>query len=69
MAKKVINYSALNTELDQIISELEQPDLPLDTAIKHYRRGNQIVAELHEYLQASENEVSKIIVPPDASAA
>jgi exodeoxyribonuclease VII small subunit len=60
MAKKAIDYQALKSELDGIMQALQQEDLDVDQALKHYERGLELVKILENYLKTAENRVSEL---------
>lgn len=51
------NYEELKAELDAIMTELTREDLDVDTALKHYQRGLELVNQLEEYLKSAENKI------------
>ena len=53
-------YEALKTELDTILAELQREDLDVDTALKHYQRGLELVRQLEKYLAKAENKVTEL---------
>jgi exodeoxyribonuclease VII small subunit len=55
-----IDYAALNTELEQLLDDLQSGDLSIDEALKAYERGQAIVRQLQAYLKSAENKVKKI---------
>lgn len=57
---KEIDYQALNTELQDILTRLQSDDLSIDEALKSYERGIAITKELEKYLKTAENKVAKI---------
>ncbi len=57
---KKIDYTALGTELDEILARLQSADLDVDEAVKAYERGMAIVEDLEAYLKTAENKVTKI---------
>ncbi len=61
MAKKdEINYQELKAELDEIMLSLQQEDLDVDEALKHYQRGLELVQQLEDYLKTAENKIVEI---------
>ncbi len=60
MTSKKTDYTALHTELDDVIEALQSSDLDVDEAVKLYERGTAIVKELETYLNEAENKVTKI---------
>lgn len=59
-AKPSIDYQALQTELDNVMSELKREDLDVDTALKHYQRGLELAERLQKYLETAENKVTEL---------
>lgn len=68
MTKKEIDYQALNEELQVILNTLDTSDVDVDTAIKQYERGMEIVGELEGYLKTAENKVKKVKAQWDTPA-
>jgi len=59
-AKPDASYASLKAELDQVLAELQREDLDVDTALKNYHRGLELVQELQTYLKTAENKVTKL---------
>lgn len=57
---KEIDYQKLSNELQEILERLDTSDVDVDTAIKQYERGMEIVGELENYLKTAENKVKKV---------
>jgi exodeoxyribonuclease VII small subunit len=55
-----LNYEQLKTELDKIMVELQNEDLDVDAALKHYQRGLELVQKLEKYLETAENQVREL---------
>ncbi len=53
-------YEALKTELDTIMFELQREDLDVDSALKGYQRGLELIHQLETYLQTAENRVREL---------
>lgn len=60
MAKTRPNYQNMQSELDEIMIALQQPELDVDQAIEYYQRGLELIAELEDYLENAENKVKEI---------
>ena len=58
--KKEQSYQEWSAELNDILLELQQENLDVDVAIKHYERGLELVKELEKYLSDAENTVTKL---------
>lgn len=59
-SKKTISYEALNQELESVLSSLQSGELSIDEALKVYSRGQEIIAELQEFLKKASNKIKKI---------
>ena len=57
---KTADYTALNNELDTILSKLQSDQLDVHDAIQLYERGMQITKELEAYLKTAENKIIAI---------
>ena len=68
MAEKHTDYKALNTELEEILSQLQAIDTDVDEAVKLYERGMAITKELETYLKTAENKVHKVKADWEAGA-
>lgn len=60
MTKAEPNYQELKTELDDVMSKLQQEDLDVDEAVKLYQRGLELVQQLEKYLKTAENSVKQL---------
>ncbi len=60
--KKLRNRSfvELRNELDSVMNHLQEENLDIDEAIKLYKRGQELVAELSKYIKEAKNEISKL---------
>ncbi len=58
--KSNINFREKKLELDSILSKLQQEDTDIDEAIELYKSGQQIIAELLDYLKHAENSITEI---------
>lgn len=66
-AKKVENMSLEEsmTELETLVSQLEQGDLPLEQALKQFERGVSLVRGSQDKLQQAEQKVSQLVNSQD----
>lgn len=60
MTKTNQSYEALNSELEAIMLELQNEDLDIDLALKHYERGLELVKALENYLKNAENKINEL---------
>ena len=58
--RPTVNYQKLNQELDNILSDLQSSDLPVDEAVELYERGLDIVKQLEDYLKNAELKVKRL---------
>lgn len=58
--KSDLSYEALNAELENIMTELQDESLDIDLALKHYQRGLELVKSLENYLKNSENKINEL---------
>ena len=61
MSEKEINLEKELERLKEIVSLIQQNDLPLDESLKLYEEGSKIVKVLNEELKKAEAKVEKVI--------
>ena len=61
MSEKEINFEKELNRLKEIVSLIQQKDLPLDESLKLYEEGAKIVKLLQEELNKAEAKVEKVI--------
>ncbi len=59
--EKEVNFEKELNRLKEIVSLIQQKDLPLDESIKLYEEGNHIIKLLNEELKKAEEKVEKVI--------
>lgn len=57
---KPIDYSALQTELNDILQQLQAQETDIDASLKLYERGVAIAKQLETYLTNAENTIAKV---------
>ncbi|HEV2403279.1 MAG TPA: exodeoxyribonuclease VII small subunit [Candidatus Saccharimonadales bacterium] len=57
MVKKQIDYQTLSTKLDEVLAELQASDVHVDEAMRLYKKGLDLVEQLQERLQQTENKL------------
>lgn len=60
MAKSIHSYQELKTELDAILSELQNDDLDVDQTLAKYKRGLEIAKQLETLLTSAENTITEL---------
>lgn len=62
MAEKKQKYEDKITELETIINELENGNIPLEDSIEKYTKAMKLVKECDEELKSVEEKVNKIVL-------
>lgn len=66
MAKKKpmgqLAYEEAFHELDTIVAQLEEGDLPLEESLKLFERGQALAARCNELLEQAELKLSKLVM-------
>jgi exodeoxyribonuclease VII small subunit len=60
MAEKLKTFTQLKAELDEVMEELRRDDADIDSAMKSYERGMELVALLETQLKTAENNITKL---------
>jgi exodeoxyribonuclease VII small subunit len=64
-----LSFEAALRELEQIVSELESGQAPLEQSIERYERGARLKAHCEARLEQARLRVEKIVVGPGGEAA
>ena len=59
MVKNFI-YLDKKNELEEILTELQSPNLDLEVAVTRYKKGLSLVKEIEEYLNKTKNTVTEL---------
>ena len=60
MAKQdSFDYAAKTAELENVLEQLQNPEVSLDEAMKLHEQGKVLVAALEDFLKHAENTVKK----------
>jgi exodeoxyribonuclease VII small subunit len=54
------DYQSLKTELESVMTKLQDEDLDVDEALSLYQRGLELVQQLDSYLKTAENTVHEL---------
>ena len=65
---KSLTFEKALDELETIVRDLEQGDVPLDQSIRIYERGEALKKHCATLLQAAEDKVEKIRMGADGQA-
>ncbi len=60
MTAKAIDYTALQAELDTIVTNMQREDADIDASLQAYARGLIIIKQLEDYLQTAQNTVNEL---------
>ena len=63
-----LNFEDSLSQLEGIVENLEQGNVPLDKSIEFYERGEKLRDHCQKLLRAAEDKVEKIRVGTDGSA-
>lgn len=53
------SYSSLKSQLDDLITQLQNPDVDIDEAIKLHGEATKIIKQLDTYLKDTELKIKK----------
>lgn len=61
MAKKKINFEKSLSDLEDLVEEMEQGDLSLEDALKHFEKGISLTTDCQQALQSAELKVQELV--------
>lgn len=61
MTKKAVSFDQAILELEDIVRQLEQGDVPLEDAISLYKKGMELSSACHDKLQNAEKQLISIM--------
>lgn len=61
MTKKAVSFDQAIQELEDIVRQLEQGDVPLEDAISLYKKGMELSTVCHDKLQNAEKQLISIM--------
>ncbi len=59
--KSAPNFEKSLTELEQLVEEMEQGDLSLEGALKHFEKGIALASSCQQALSQAEQKVTQLI--------
>lgn len=65
MTKKVMSFEESMTALEVIVKELEQGEVPLETALEQFQKGIELSKICQETLTKAEKTLTKIMTDND----
>lgn len=60
MTQKTIDYASLRAKLDEVLLRLQSDEVDIDEAVKLYKQGVELLAQIEAYLETAKNTVEKI---------
>lgn len=54
------SYNQLKSQLNELITKLEDDSLDIDEAIKLYDQSQNLIVQMGEYLKTTESKIKKI---------
>ena len=63
-----MSFEKAMAELDDVVSKLEQGDVPLEDLVKFSERGAQLKAHCEAKLKSAQEKIEKITIGPDGAA-
>jgi exodeoxyribonuclease VII small subunit len=58
--KQPADYQSLSQALDEVLAQLQQPDVPVDTAVELYCHGLELTVLLEKHLRQAENQLERL---------
>ncbi len=58
--KKQKSYKELQSELDEVLGELQSSELDIDKALTLFKQGQTLISELEDYLNHAKNEIEQL---------
>lgn len=58
MTKKT--YKDLQTDLDDVLGELQSAELDIDKALDLYKKGQKLIEQLEDYLKNAKNDIEHL---------
>ena len=59
--KSPLNFEKAMSQLEQLVDDMEQGELPLEEALKHFEKGISLAADCQQALNKAEQKVSLLI--------
>ncbi len=54
------SYTQMQTELDDVLEQLQSDGLDIDKALDLYKKGQKLVEQLENYLKTAKNKIEHI---------
>ena len=60
MAVKKTDYKTLSAQLDEIVEQIQNGEMDIESATAAYEKGMVIIGQLESQLKLAENKITKI---------
>jgi len=69
MAEKKMTFEQALTELEKIVSQIEEGKVPLEESIEKYEAGRKLIGQCRKILDAAERKIQLLAKGEDGQAA
>jgi len=59
--KSPVNFEKAMSQLEELVEDMEQGDLPLEDALKHFEKGISLATDCQQALSKAEQKVTQLI--------
>lgn len=59
--KSPVNFEKAMSQLEQLVEDMEQGELPLEDALKHFEKGIALAADCQQALHKAQQKVTQLI--------
>jgi exodeoxyribonuclease VII small subunit len=59
--KSPVNFEKAMSQLEELVDDMEQGELPLEDALKHFEKGIALAADCQQALSKAEQKVTQLI--------
>ncbi len=59
--KSPLNFEKAMSQLEELVEDMEQGDLPLEDALKHFEKGISLASDCQQALSKAEQKVTQLI--------
>ncbi len=59
--KTPVNFEKAMSELEQLVDDMEQGDMSLEDALKHFEKGISLASDCQQALSKAEQKVTQLI--------
>jgi len=59
--KSPVNFEKAMSQLEELVEDMEQGELPLEDALKHFEKGISLATDCQQALSKAEQKVTQLI--------